>query len=125
MPGRSWRPDGWAREQDGRKKSYSARESDSGGSESDGEEDEGEWGQPHLRPPYLQGGLPNLPVVVPSIVQHASTSLFREVREKIKAYFSLKYYIYDLNLSLGRQLNKKTTSSRPDGKHVLQAPTSH
>jgi hypothetical protein len=47
------------------------------------------------------GGPPNLPVVVPSIVQHASTALSREVREKIKADFSLTDYSNDLNLSLG------------------------
>jgi hypothetical protein len=35
------------------------------------------------------GGPPNLPVAVPSAVQHAPTALFREVREKIKADFSL------------------------------------
>jgi hypothetical protein len=68
-------------------------------------------------------GPPNLPVVVPSAVQHASTALFREVRENIKAYFSLIEHNCDLNLSLGRQLNNKTTSGCPDGKHVLQAPT--
>jgi hypothetical protein len=34
-----------------------------------------------------RGGPPNLPVAVPSAVQHASTALFREVREKIKADF--------------------------------------
>jgi hypothetical protein len=45
--------------------------------------------------------------------------------EKFAADFSLTDYSYDLNLSLGRQLNNKTTSGRPDGKHVLQAPTSH
>jgi hypothetical protein len=32
---------------------------------------------------------------------------------------------YDLNLILGRQVNKKITLGRPDGKHVLQAPTSY
>jgi hypothetical protein len=63
--------------------------------------------------------------MVPSAIQHASTALFREVREKTKVDFSPKDYSYDLNLSLGRQLNKKTTPGRPDGKHVLQAPTSH
>jgi hypothetical protein len=71
------------------------------------------------------GGPSNLPVAVPSAVQHASKALFREVREKIKADFSLTDYSDDLNLSLDRQLNKKTTSGRPDGKHILQAPTSH
>jgi hypothetical protein len=64
-----------------------------------------------------RGGAPNLPVAVPSAAQHASTTLFREVREKIKEHFSLTNYSYDLNLSLGRQL--KTTSGRPDGKHDL------
>jgi hypothetical protein len=44
-----------------------------------------------------RGGPPNLPVAVPSDVQHASTALFREVREKIKADFSLTDYSYDLN----------------------------
>jgi hypothetical protein len=43
------------------------------------------------------GGPPNLPVAVPSAVQHASTALFREVREKIKADFPLTDYYYDLN----------------------------
>jgi hypothetical protein len=38
------------------------------------------------------GGPPNLPVAVPSVVQHVSTALFREVREKIKADFSVKDY---------------------------------
>jgi hypothetical protein len=71
------------------------------------------------------GGPPNLSVTVPSTVQHASMALFREVREKIKVDFSLTDYSYDLNLSLGRQINNKTTSGRLDGKHVLQAPTSH
>jgi hypothetical protein len=52
-------------------------------------------------------------------------SSIREVCKEIKADFSLTDYSYDLNLSLGRQLNNKTTSGRPDGKHVLQAPTSH
>jgi hypothetical protein len=66
-----------------------------------------------------------MPVAVPSAIQHASMALFREVREKIKADFSLTDYNYDLNLSLGRQLNKKTTSGHPDGKHVLQALTSY
>jgi hypothetical protein len=32
---------------------------------------------------------------------------------------------YDLNLSLGRQSNKKITSGHPDGKHNLQGPTSY
>jgi hypothetical protein len=36
-------------------------------------------------------------VVVPSAVQHASTALFREVREKIKVDFSLTDYNDDLN----------------------------
>jgi hypothetical protein len=35
------------------------------------------------------GGPPNLLVAVPSTVQHASTALFRHVREKNKADFSL------------------------------------
>jgi hypothetical protein len=55
------------------------------------------------------GGPPNLPIVVPLAVQHASTALSREVREKIKADFSLTDYSYNLNLCLGLQLNKKTT----------------
>jgi hypothetical protein len=38
-----------------------------------------------------------LPVAVPSAIQHASTALFREVREKIKVVFSLTNYSYDLN----------------------------
>jgi hypothetical protein len=52
-------------------------------------------------------------------------ALFREVREKIKADFSPIDYSYDLNLCLGRQPNKKTTRGHSDGKHVLQAHTSH
>jgi hypothetical protein len=43
------------------------------------------------------GGPPNLPVAVPSAVQHASMALFREVRENNKADFSLTDYSYDLN----------------------------
>jgi hypothetical protein len=54
------------------------------------EEDEGEWGQPRPGSSYLLGGPPNLSVVVPSTVQCASTALSLEVREKIKADFSLK-----------------------------------
>jgi hypothetical protein len=49
------------------------------------------------------GGPTDLSIAVPSTVQHASTALSREVREKIKADFSLTGYSYDLNLSLGRQ----------------------
>jgi hypothetical protein len=52
-------------------------------------------------------------------------ALSREVREKIKADFSQTDYDYDLNLSLGCEPNKKITSGRPDGKLVLQAPTSY
>jgi hypothetical protein len=52
-------------------------------------------------------------------------ALSREVREKIKADVSQTDYGYDLNLSLDRQPNKKITSGLPDGKHVLQAPTSY
>jgi hypothetical protein len=48
------------------------------------------------------GGPPNLSVAAPSTVQYASTVPSREVREKIKADFSLTGYNYDLNLSLGR-----------------------
>jgi hypothetical protein len=48
------------------------------------------------------GGPPNLFVAVPSTVQCASRALSRELREKIKADFSLTGYSYDLNLSLGR-----------------------
>jgi hypothetical protein len=127
MLGRSWRWDGWARKQGGRKISttWRERESDGSGSDNDGRKTKGEWGQPHFEPPYLWGAPPNLSVAVPSTVQHASMALFREIRENIKADFSLTDYSYDLNLSLGRQPNKKITSGRPNGKHVLQAPTSH
>jgi hypothetical protein len=49
-------------------------------------------------PPVLEPHMVlNLPVAVPSAVQHASTTLFREVREKIKADFSLTDSNYDLN----------------------------
>jgi hypothetical protein len=67
----------------------------------------------------------DLLVAVPSAVQYASTALSREVREKIKANFPLTDHSYDLTLSLGRRLNKKTTPGRPDGKNILQAPMSH
>jgi hypothetical protein len=101
------------------------RESDDDGSESDRRKMKGEWGLPRLGPPYFLGGPPNLPIAIPSAVQHTSTTIFREVCTKIKADFLLTDYNYDLNLSLGLQLNKKTPSGRPDGKHVLQAPTSY
>jgi hypothetical protein len=84
--------DGCARgEQGGRKitAKLRRRESDGSGSESDARKKKGEWGQPRPGPPYLWGGPPNLPVAVPSAAQHASTALFREVREKIKTDFSL------------------------------------
>jgi hypothetical protein len=43
---------------------------------------------------------------------------------RLRWIFRQTDYGYDLNLSLGHQPNKKITSGRPDGKHVLQAPTS-
>jgi hypothetical protein len=49
------------------------------------------------RAALFMGGSRNPPVAVPSAVQHVSTALFREVREKIKADFSLTHYNYDLN----------------------------
>jgi hypothetical protein len=71
---------GWVRtrEQGGRKITTELRwwESDESGSESDTRKKKGGWGQPRPGPPYLLGGPPNLPVVVPSAVQHASTGLF-------------------------------------------------
>jgi hypothetical protein len=64
-------------------------ESYGGGSQSDGRKKKAEWGQHRPRPPYLQRGPLNPPVAVPSAIQHASTALFREVREKITADPSL------------------------------------
>jgi hypothetical protein len=46
-------------------------------------------GSTPTRAALFMGGPLNLPVAVPSAVQHAPTALFREVREKIKADFSL------------------------------------
>jgi hypothetical protein len=62
------------------------------------------------------GGPLNLSAAIPSTVQYNSMALSREDREKIRADFSLN------RLQLP---NKKTTSGCTDGKHVLQAPTSH
>jgi hypothetical protein len=48
------------------------------------------------------GGPANLSVAAPSTIQYASTTPSQEVREKIKADFSLADYNHDLNPSLGR-----------------------
>jgi hypothetical protein len=65
------------------------------------------------------GGPLDLPVAVPSVVQHASTALFREVREKIAADSSLTEQSHDLSPEFRSSANNKLTSGRPDGKHVL------
>jgi hypothetical protein len=79
------------------------RERDCGGreSDSDGRKMKGNGVNPASGRPIYRGP-PNLSIAVPSTVQCASTALSREVREKIKAEFSLTDYNYDLNLSLGR-----------------------
>jgi hypothetical protein len=51
-------------------------------------------------------------------------SIPRSPREDLGEFFAEHTKCYDLNLSLGRQQNKKITSGRPDGKHNLQALTS-
>jgi hypothetical protein len=53
------------------------------------EGDERGMGSTPTRAALFIGGPPNLPIAVPSAVECASTTLFREVREKIKAVFSL------------------------------------
>jgi hypothetical protein len=75
--------------------------------------------------PIYREGPPNLSVASPSTIKQAPTALSQKVREKLKADVSQTDYGYDLNLSLDRQPNKKITSGLPDGKHVLQAPTSY
>jgi hypothetical protein len=111
----------WAREQGGRKiaTAWQERESDESGSDSGERKTKGNGVNPTSGRPIYRGGPLNLSVVVPSI-QFASTAISREVREKIKADFSLTDYSCDLI-----QPNNRTTSDRPDDKHVLQDPTSH
>jgi hypothetical protein len=89
VPGQSWWPDGRERESDGSR------------SDNDGRKTKGNGVNPASGLLIYRGGPPNLSVAVPSTVQCASTALSREVREKIKADFSLTGYNYDLNLSLG------------------------
>jgi hypothetical protein len=67
------------------------------------------------------GGPPNLSVAVPSTVQNASTTLPREVREKIKADFSRSKSQLRPKSEF-RLLVKKTTSGRPDGKSFYNPP---
>jgi hypothetical protein len=56
------------------------------------------WNGVNPAPSHLiYRGSTDLPVAVPSAVQHASTALSREVREKIKADFSLTNHSYGLN----------------------------
>jgi hypothetical protein len=81
------------------------RESYGGGSESDGKKKKCEWGQHRPRTLYLYWGPLVLPVAVPSAVQHASMTLFREVREKIAADSSPTEQSHDkLTTNYGKQV---------------------
>jgi hypothetical protein len=96
------------------------RESNGSGRESDGGRRRG-MGSTPPRAILFIGGPPNLSIVVPSTVQCASIALSREVREKIKAEFSLSKSQLRPKSEF-RSLVKKTTSGRPDGKSFCKPP---
>jgi hypothetical protein len=56
----------------------------------------------------------DLPVVVPSAVQHASTALFREIREKIAPN--------SRDSEFRSSTDNNISSGHPDNKQVQQAP---
>jgi hypothetical protein len=121
--GRSRRLDGWARKQGSRKiatvrqererSNHSRRESDRGRRRG--------MGSTPPRTVLFIGGPRNLSVAVPSTVQNASTDLFREVCEKIKADFSRNKSQLQPKSEF-RSLAKKTTSGRPNGKSFCKPP---
>jgi hypothetical protein len=92
------------------------------GSESDRRKKKGEWGQPRLEPPYLWGGPLNLPVAVPSAVQHASMDLFQEIREKFFCGFVADWLKPRPKLRVRSSAGHKLSSGRPDGKQVNKPP---
>jgi hypothetical protein len=60
------------------------------------------------------GGPLDLPVAVPSAVQHASTALFREIREKIAPN--------SRDSEFRSSTDNNISSGHPDNKQVQQAP---
>jgi hypothetical protein len=60
------------------------------------------------------GGPLDLPVAVPSAVQHASTALFREIREKIAPN--------SRDSEFRSSTDNNISSGLPDNKQVQQAP---